>query len=501
MNPLGQMFGATPGQTPLPSSQPSQPPIASATAGTSPMSSGVQIPAYITADQVKQLLSKLPPTVQPEDALQSLVQQGHIIQGLNDQQYNLQQGQGDTAGQGTASPDSQGFLGGIGSFLGGALKSVAQPILSGLGSGIRSLQSTPQILSGDQAGAAATMAKPMFGVKTLAGMNNEEALGTAAKAASFLAPMVPGGILAEGAVGGGAFSGGEAMTQNASTNQVVGATALGAAGGAVAGKLLSKVAPLLMGSTENAGQDVALNAYKSGFKSVEDFQKGLGQEFTNGAKVITEAAPDKGIPLTVENINQLQTIASQNGVKLPTSLQTDLSELGGGKFGPVKTAPLVNINASETQDLLTALGKKRFVSGTVNTPVQDMIDTIRGQAKTTFGQEFEDLYSSYATKSDAVKSLSDVFDVSGKTAQTTTTEKLTQIKNISEYLNDKTKAPIFKDTLANFKDVSGIDLTSQTKVIAAANKIKNPLVKQAFLTTMKIAGFGAAADIAGHILH
>lgn len=220
---------------------------------------------------------------------------------------------------------------GVLDMLGGMAQSIAQPFEVAAGSAIRGIQATPQLFSGDWQGAEQTMEKPIFGQKTAAGMNNEELLGTAAKAASFLAPGVGAALgmkgIAAGATGGaltgGLFSGGEAATQNASLKDIATSAMGGAAGGAVLGaipgiiqkaapKLKSLISPVVEGSSPGT-------VYESGVvgtKKVVNAWKGLGEEMGAFSKELDNQFRAK-ITLTPDQVSKMQEAARTAKITLP----------------------------------------------------------------------------------------------------------------------------------------------------------------------------------------
>ena len=461
------------------------------------------IPQYITLDQYKQMAKAAQQQgLDPNQLAQTLVSNGYIIQGLNDQQYQYQQIAQGNLGSLPAQQPRDSLLGKIGSGILGLGKSLIQPLVSGAGSLVRSLQATPDLFTGNLARANQVMQEPIFGEKTLQGMNNEEALGTAAKAASFLAPLVPGGVLVEGAVGGALQGGGQAAVENKSTDEVTGEATLGALGGAatagVLSKVLPKVAPLLFRTAESGGaQDVALNAYETGRGDINGFQKAFQQEFVNGAKAIDEALPQSKVNLDVPELQELQQTAKTYGVKLPSSVKVDLTSEGGTMEGvdlsKLKGMPIAELNAQDTQSLLTELGKKRMSAGVVNGPVENMISTLHDKATQAFGEDFNQLYSNYAKNAEALKSVNDLFGDANKTQ--TASEVASNIKTISDLANDKQGKVVLQNTLRNFKQATGIDLTNSAKAIAAANKVKNPLAKKLLLGGLGMLGLGKAGEL------
>jgi len=126
---------------------------------------------------------------------------------------------------------------------------VLSPALKGVASGVRSIQATPDILSGNIQGAQKIMQEPLnMGLNsgpqpTLQGSSNTQNLGTVAQTASLLVPATELGPIPGGAMAGGLQAGGQtAENPNATAGQVGGAAALGVAGGAGLG-IAAKYAP------------------------------------------------------------------------------------------------------------------------------------------------------------------------------------------------------------------------------------------------------------------
>lgn len=138
---------------------------------------------------------------------------------------------------------------------------IAEPAMKGLATGARSLQATPDILSGNLAGANQTMQKPLLGQKTLAGSTNLQNLGSAANAASSLVgikgslPAIAGGAPANaalfGAVQGGLGNTGSYLSQTdkPTVKGTLSAAGQGVISGAATGYGAAKLQPLF--TTEN----------------------------------------------------------------------------------------------------------------------------------------------------------------------------------------------------------------------------------------------------------
>lgn len=144
---------------------------------------------------------------------------------------------------------------------------VLSPVTKGIASGVRAVQSTPQLAQGLSQAATSPklgqallhpntpllntpaitqanqiMQQPLnMGLnsgpqQTMQGSTNAQNLGTAAQAASFLVPETELGTIGQGAVAGGLQTGGQsAEDPNATAGGVAGATVLGAGGGVALG--------------------------------------------------------------------------------------------------------------------------------------------------------------------------------------------------------------------------------------------------------------------------
>lgn len=421
-------------------------------------------PSFVSKDQAKLMVQTAQSQgLDPATLMQTLVKNGYIIEGLNDQQYQYQQiAQGSTT---KTNEPQQSWLGKVGSFIGGAAKSMAQPFVSAVGSGLRSLQATPQLFSGDFAGAQQTMQTPILGEKTFAGMNNKELIGSAAKAGSFLAGAVPGGAVVQGLVGGGLFGGGEAAQHNASGNEIIGGAVLGAAGGAVAGKVFSKLNGYFKGG---GASEEAVNAYNKIVKDVTGNDSSLGQKFIEDAAHFTKTNPNATLQLNLKQVQVLEDLAARKGVQIPEGITTN------------------NLNPSQTQELLKELNSYYNHADPAN-EVTVFARQIKKAADTSFGEPWKKIYSDYSSGINVVRRIGNMLEHGNNV---TPEEANASLRSFGKLANDPLGKIQLKTALEDYAKVTGTDLSDPTKLIAKANKVKNPVVKKAIFGALKL-GAGA----------
>lgn len=414
---------------------------------------------------------------------------------------------------------NQSFLGKVGNFVGSTIKSTVQPFVSGIGSGVRSIEATPKLASaiGDKligneqnyasnlSQAQDIMARPIFGDQTLQGMNTKEALGTAAKTASFLAPELHTGVVGTGAIGGGLFGAGEAAQNNQSTGKIVASGAVGALGGAAVGKILDHVfngsaAGREFISAQGARQgaaDEGVQSMDSIINQVRDYKSRLGQEFAQGAAELEQKAPDLRLNLSNEQMDALNSLKESKVFSLPDYLQKSNTEIsiGGkpvdlGRMNPNLAAQLkgeitkaggetsISLTPTQAQDLITQLDKSTFrpmADGSLQIDQQrvGLTNEIKAAANQAFGKDWQEIYANYAKGRGAIDSISDFVKIGKNLTASDKNKALNQVLRLSQTPEGQ---KMLQNSIDAFKNTSGIDLndpvSSIQKILSSDETLK-----------------------------
>lgn len=325
------------------------------------------------------------------------------------------------------------------------VQGLVAPVTKGLATGVRSLQATPQVLTGDIAGANKTMAEPLFGAPTLGGSSATQNLGTAAQAASFLVPATGLGNVAQGAVAGGLQAGGQALQEpNTTAGQTLENTALGAVFGAGTSYAMPKITSLitdhpifqsspstpfdmtkttggimgkLSGQTGLANAEAsavpvaneavgAVGKIKAGLSTGQD---ALGASFRNAGQQIKAVDPNLVMNLTQDELTALNGLKEGKNFDLPDYLNQDNipTAMVGGKsldlsqmnpniasqiqeqLGQMGGKKAVSLDPIQTQDLLARLGRSTYkeVGGRLQVDQQriEILNQLKDKAQSTFG--------------------------------------------------------------------------------------------------------------------
>jgi hypothetical protein len=249
---------------------------------------------------------------------------------------------------------------------------------------------------------------------------------------------------------------------------------------------IAEKAPLLTRGTETAAASTgsapenAVAAYKDAFSSVSTYRKAIGQQFSDAAEALTQALPDKTIDITPQ-MGKLINVANEYGLNLEDVIPTTAD----GR-------PIPQLNPSQTQDLLTELNRQWKVPA-----VSDVTDAIRQSARETFGQPFDDIYSSFSNQVNGISTLRDIFNIKNPNLTSSDIQAgMDKIANLSSTPNGRV---ILKNTLDDFKNISGIDLTDKVKATQAVSKLQHPAAKAAGKLLLKALGLGVFGDIVKHI--
>lgn len=300
----------------------------------------------------------------------------------------------------------------------------------------------------------------------------DNAAGHAGEIAGEAAPYIGVGIATDGAgdiplasqAGLGAAT--EGVTGFLGTEGNLGqrtlAGGVAAAGGAAApyvkaaiSPVIQKIAPLL--SRPLAGEAGApVDELLQGIKTVNDFKAAAGQEFANAASSMSESGAK--IQLDAKQLQQLSYLADKYDFTVPEGIDNGMTPKQMQELNTTLNDSLIR-NKPGVSNLYTDL--RTSTTGQLN------------QFSPGLGDEFDNLYSSFKQQTDGVKALRDVFPTGNK--QPLTGSQLTDaIKTIQNQ-----DPAILAHNLDVFKQISGIDLTDPTTAIQAADKVQNPVMRQA----------------------
>ena len=337
-------------------------------------------------------------------------------------------------------------------------KDLAQPFISGVGSGIRSIEATPALLTGNFNKAENIMKQPMFGEKTYAGMSPKEGLGSAAKMASYipgLGEAVGAGRAISAGLSGGLFLGGDAALHNRSAGQVVADTLVGFGGAAALDKVISAAFNIFSSPTaeqelqnafanrENVGKMAASN-FNVAVEKINKFSTKIGEDFQKGA----EAIKGKSLTLSKDVLSELNDLKDSKSFKLPESIRQDVIHLGNGevKLSDLNIGKDLKLTPPETQKLLRELNSetyKRMADGSIQVDhrIVDLINQIKIQLIV------EKMYGNEATVSaDEVNQY-----ISQNKAQMTATDSAGQIKEATDALKQQKLSQIFSTKFQQLK--------------------------------------------------
>lgn len=438
----------------------------------------------------------------------------------------------------------------------GWIQDLLGPELTGLVSAGRSLEATPDVLSavgdaitGDKVDeqmrlekANATMKKSVGGVRPLADLNNEEALGLAAQTAGQGAM-----VLGAPAIGVGLQSAGNAMQSDKGPVQViidglVGAVAgkvgdailpvLGNAAGAAydavvpeaaktaiggladsAGSalqslgnkisptlaklipdkatsdiltpLLNKISPTiskLFVSSADAGADDALSTYLSGLKKAVNLRTTLGQEMDDLSGALTEQFPDAKINLNASQVQAIKTAAEKAGIALPKFLNAASSATIAGEDVTAEIGeklPGVDLTISQAQELGTSLNQA-YGKGYIENVYDDLRQTVRTSLNNAQPGLGTVYDQMYQTASQGYTALDSLDDIfNTKNKSLNASDLNNAIAKIQELASKPQGGKILSTVLDNFKATTGVDLSSEVEAVNAAGNIKDPLARRA----------------------
>lgn len=464
---------------------------------------------YLTTDQYKQGLQQaISQGIKPDDFLKTITDNGVIVQGYNDQQYQVSPAalNGDKgSGSGNQPKQSLGgsLLSGVGSFLGGAVKSLTSPIVEAVGTGLRGIQSIPAVakqglglLTGNQqmAQEGANQAdqiqsKPILGQNTFVGNTVEQNLGQAAKAASFLAPELGLGATATGAISGGIFASGESATHNASTNEILGSGAIGALGGAIIGKALSS-----LGGHVSGNYSGAVDNAESIIKRANSYRGSIPQDLIQGAVKLTTENPDAIVNTTKVGAG---TIGGQMQKIIP-----QLSELNDAT---INNALSNNLTPSAVQTISSRLNTLASMSGEktgvqlfgLNNEFRTLATQALDEVKPGVGSALQDLYKTATEQYNVYDNLMRTLEQKpGQVLAKQEADSL--ISSISKKAATPQGKIVLQRGLQDWAKSTGIDLSKQVSLAQYEAKA-GPIAGNVIKTLLKYAGFGVAVELGHHV--
>lgn len=363
---------------------------------------------------------------------------------------------------------------------------------------------------------------------TLGGSTNVQNLGSAAQAASFLAPETGLGTIGGGAVAGGLQVGGQtAENPNATASGVATGTALGALGGAGIGtlseyapealqKILPKdnkvpeITPEVQAAQQelnqaqqgvNTAQVERTNAAPQAVQGTSDVQSGvqsgernLGVTFGQAPAKIEATDPSLRYNLSQKDLTDLNTIKEDRKFSLPDYLdqeKTPQPNIAGQNLDMNKMSPKVraqieaatgkmqgetaqSLTPTQTQDLVRQLNGKTYnpVTGEVDNRIIDLTNRIKSGAQSSFGHIVDEngesvwnkAYQDYTKGMQTTDNLKTIIGINPN-------KSLSDISpnKILEKVLDLGKTPEGKLQLQNavdeFKNQTGVDLTDPVKAM------------------------------------
>lgn len=390
------------------------------------------IPQYLSRDQARQLLQAAKQKgIDPGMALKALTDQGHIVQGVNDQQYQqqLQMQQNNQNNSDNSQPTFQnggigGAIGntivGIGKGFGRQLNAISSPFIQGFsklfGASDQAIQQGEQT-NEQQFQAHGTAEKFGGGIADLATATGAGMAGEMLAPAALTSSLTGRAAVqaaTQGLLGLGTTQGDLGQRTEAGLTQ----GAMGALGQIGAEKLiapaLAKMFPATFGSLVSKGINPEVNAagkvfYKDIVPSVQKVDSNLTKEFGSFVDGVIERNPKAGISLEVSDMERLQKIAQQYKIKLPPTIQEAIDEsitknadfvanakaFGEKGFALPKNviAPKTVLSLQDAFDLNKALSPKGF-----NPVVQGFQSTIKQAISSSLNDEDSKLMQTFLDK-------------------------------------------------------------------------------------------------------
>lgn len=461
------------------------------------------IPEYLSRDQARMLLQAAQQKgIDPATALKALVDQGHIVEGVNDQQFQAENQ--DTASQSSQPSQKMGFWSGVGNALGGfgagvvkgigqVENNIARPIANFIS---KPFASQENIQGWDQAneqfftpngtsqkvGAAVGKTLPAIG----AGLAGQ---------AELAGPLMAAGAspLVAGSVAQGLGAGAEAFLGN--KGSIGQRTKAGLSQGVTQGVFnygLGKLFPILGLGGGELQNTKAYNETIKAIKGLNNLQGAINGETMNFANLADEAGAQ--IPISPELKGALNQAANKFGISLPKSITSQIASIGGTEFNLPQST--IQILPSEAQQLLFQLSKKASVP-----EVNDLMDEVSNQAISALnshsaglGDEFGQLYNNWNTRTAILKPALQIFKSKNAVPGP---ELQADINRAANLVKGPAGKQITQALTQNIKDLGGPDLTSVFNATKAIGQIANPVMKQHAANFVKYVIAAAAGAIGG----
>lgn len=282
-------------------------------------------------------------------------------------------------------------------------------------------------------------------------------------------------------------SAGKVTANVASGVNTVSNIAGGVAGLQGAGELAGNVWDKAYGKgVSSTGIDMATQGLESQTKSgvnaqqaidtqVGGFQKGLGQAFSEAPKQIEQINPNARVTLPNDLMDKLNALKDTKKFALPDYLRTSSPEFGNGiKLGDIEKG--ISLSPTEMQDLMTKINKLTYAAKAsgdleVNQSTIGLNKDLHSVASDAFGKIKDDngnviwdkAYENYSKGINAVDKISDIFNSNKVTTASDFNKTMNTIKSLSK---DPQGRIILQNSLEEFKNQSGIDLTNPTAEIS-----------------------------------
>lgn len=236
---------------------------------------------------------------------------------------------------------------------------------------------------------------------------------------------------------------------------------------------------------EGAAQN-AVQGIQNMNEQVTNFKSDLGTNFTKGAQTIESNNPDLSLTLSHDQVDALNTLKNNKSFALPDYLKSENivpADPSNINDGGVKLSP------TQTQDLITQLNRSTFTDKTSGLGVDQskigLTNEIKDAATQAFdkptGGDWSRIYGEYSKGRTAVDSISDIVNIDKDATASDINKNLGTITKLGSTPEGKI---ILQNSINEFKNASGIDLSDPTKAVM------DTLEKQAQLETAEKGTFG-----------
>lgn len=217
-------------------------------------------------------------------------------------------------------------------------------------------------------------------------------------------------------------------------------------------------------------------------ESVGDYKNDLGTSFKKGAADIEKNNPSLKLSLTKDQMSALNQLKDNKSFALPSYLKTDAV--------PNSISDIENshqLSPTQAQDLITQLNRSTFTDRAGGLGIDQskvgLTNEIKSAASDAFGKDWQKVYGDYAKGANAVDKIGDIINIDKNATASDVNKNLNSILKLSKTPEGKI---ILQNSISEFKNVSGIDLSPGKDVIGqildkqdALEKASKPgLVKQ-----------------------